>query len=704
MIQHSYRSASLGLFPESNMAPEIEETIPGTSCDLLQRWPDHTLLGLFRELLILYQTVTQAQLDQGLGPPAASRGGFEAICDWIQEAVGNSPREAENGKGSEPPEKTTVRSLVLNLRQSYGSTWLQGIASLLGMLMHFSSGKRGSNLLLNERRPHKLFSTYPTCPAVARFAGETVIAELIKDRIPRVCHRFQEAERYADCALRFRVLDPAMESGQFLLEVALASLRKVHRVHSPHSKTAQYLSRALLEKLCRDCLWGIDRNELARKAVSLLFSLLGAEFGTQQLGLSHLLTADALECFAEEQLPLFDAIVSNPPWGEKLTRTNRAGLRAQFSTIEHHSDTYVAFTELAVRSLQPGGVFALILPSQVVATRNAAGLRQLFLSETQLDRMILLPRAAFADATVRGLVLVGRKACAERTHGCAVTIYPIVKKLSDSREAHSLSVSFHALRHAGEGSWWPLLSNFDSGEFVAPSIRLEQIATVASGIQVYGKGRGIPPQTADVIRKRPFTLSSKLRGAVPAIRGRDVHDFQLGGPTRFVKFGKWLARVGDHDGLRHSRRIFVREICRRDGKLNAAMATDGLIPLHGVLTVVPVMIDPYALVGILNSSAVAEYVRTHTASYSKVDFQKITITELQQMPIPVSAISPPYRTTMRLSAPTPREASFCRRLRSLARELSCTVSVNEPKVQKLRLRLDGLISAMYGLGEEAGNE
>src|SRR2546423_3476298 len=112
----------------------------------------------------------------------------------------------------------------------------------------------------------------------------------------------------------------------------------------------------------------------------------------------------------------------------------------------------------------------------------------------------------------------------------------------------------------------------------AKILRLERLATVTSGVHLYKRGKGIPPQTADVVRKKPFTLLKPACGAVPAIRGRDVHEFQLSNPRQFIKFGKWLAHVGNHEFSRRTTRIFVHELCRRDGKMTAAVATDGFIP------------------------------------------------------------------------------------------------------------------------------
>lgn len=665
-----------------------------------QRWPDANLSNSFRQVLSVYRELSTANAQGSGDPRRAVREAYETICRWIQSPVDGTSHSYVGATNGQQQEIDVVRSLVANLKSSYGRDWLQGVSSLSGMLMHFSLGSGEANSLVNHRRPQKPFSTYPTSPAVAKFVGDAVISYLLKHPIPVICHGHSSAERFAERALDFRVLDPSMESGQLLLEAGRALIRLVFAKHSSSSSAASNLSRALLEKLCRDCLWGIDRNELAVIAVRMLFSLLGAEFGIQGLAPSHIVTADALDHFNQSQPPGFDAVINNPPWGKVLPASARNQLRRRFTTLQHQSDTYVAFSEMAIGLIKPEGAFALILPSHAVAARNTSRLRELLLSKTALDRMILLPRAAFADASVRGLVLLGRGLPATHSPRCSIITYPLVKSFDAIAPARSFTMRSDLLRAFGAGSWWPLFTANGLEKSHGRTVALEQIASVVSGVCVYRLGDGVPPQTAKVLKKRPFTFSSPDRSTTPALRGRDVHEFHVGDPQQFIRFGKWLAWVGNHNSLRRSKRIFVRELCRRDGKLSAAVARDGFIPLRGVLTVIPRMINVYALVGILNSAATAEYVSKHTASFSKVDFQKIIVSELRQMPIPIAAVNPGHRATLGLPPSTERELSLHRRLITLARNLSHATPINNSKTQKLFAEMNAVISAMSDLSED----
>jgi hypothetical protein len=301
-------------------------------------------------------------------------------------------------------------------------------------------------------------------------------------------------------------------------------------------------------------------------------------------------------------------------------------------------------------------------------------------------------------------MILGRAKTTNLNSGrCRVTAYPVEKRIDFVGPVRTFNVSVAALNRLGQDSWAPLLNGNGSSGFRAKTVRLDQLASVESGIQVYGKNCGWPPQAAETVRRHPFTLSQPAKGAVPVVRGRDVQDFRLAQPQQFVKFGKWLAWTGKHDTLRWTTRIFVRELHRRDGKLTAAISRDGLIPLKGVLTLIPKGVNLYVLLGVLNSMMAAHYVRQHGASFSKVDFQRITVDELGLMPIPIAAIGPPYRKVFNLNSSTKEESRLRNQLISLVRQLAESASLSASRKEKLQGKVENAVIAMYDLAEDNGN-
>ena len=637
--------------------------------DLFQCWPDQTLCRLFRDLRAVYEKLVGEEVEGSGSLGTGIERAFEALCEAIRSAGG------QPGSGRSAGERV-VGHLISKLKETYPQDWLQALASLLGMLMHLSAAGGRPGRLRNARRPHQEFPTYPTSPAVAKLAAESVVQRLFREPIPGGKLRAREAGQYAERALWFRLLDPSMESAQLLLGVAAAIVGKIHQRHPPASDSARTLRRALLGKLCRDCLWGIDRNRLAIPAATVVFSLLGEQWGVEPQAPQNLICGDALRWSVESPEMRFDGIISNPPWGERLRESDREWLRDEFKIIRHRADTYVAFSELAVRSLGRKGVFALILPAQALAASNAAGLRRLLVTQTKLSRIVVLPRPAFASATVRGVAVIGSASSAAALESCHVTVYPFWKRLDRAGPPHSREIPLGQLRAVAEGPWWPMLQGRSPGS--GKTLPLGEIARIHLGVQLYGVGKGVPQQTAWTVRNRPFSSEQESAGSTPAIRGSDVRSFLVVEPHAFIKLGRWLARAGSHASLRRATRIFVRELCRRDGRLTAGVAKRGAVPLHGVLTVRPSGVEPHALVAILNSSWVADYVRMHAASFTKVDFQKITAGELSRLPIPVSVLNG-----------APRLTALARQARRLsAREGAAPAD--------LAAEIDALVAQMYG--------
>ena len=653
---------------------------------LWQRCPDEHLLALFRDLLPGFRRLCLAELSKGIEPTAAVHHAFQEICDLLVAAADGPPDKAAGGDIL--PEDCLVRLE----RGGADSLGLQGIASLLGMLMHLSIDPDRRHPLVNRRRPHQPNSTYPTSAAVTRLLAEYALVHLLKEPVPARCRRAADAEHYAARVLRFRLLDPSMESGQLLLEVAVRLAAQVHREHPPGSRAARRLNRALLGRLCSHCLWGIDRHPSSVVAVRAAFSLLATQLGISDLEPLNLLVGDSLAAFRDGRLGRFDGVLNNPPWGELGGSKGRERIR-RFATVEHRVESYVAFTEGSLCSLRPGGVYGFVLPSQAIATRNSRRLRKLLAGASQLKHLVLLPRAAFAQATVRGLVLLGQAGTPAAPSGASVrvTLYPLLRRLDARAPVCTRRVP---LKRLGKGTWTALWGEPATPPGRAPTVELDALATVLGGVVMYRRGRGRPPQTREIVDRKPYNFPEPRPGTVPAVRGRDVDEFRLREPENFVRLGPWLAETGPHGSLLQRERVFVRELCRRDGKLNAAVAVPGLLPLCSVLAVLPERIGSEVLVAILNSRVAARYVRSHTASFSKVDFQRIKIGELRRLPIPISALAARHRLRLGFGPPTRREIGLQARVANLTRKLAVTEGTAASGAE-LRERLEDLVAKLY---------
>jgi N-6 DNA Methylase/TaqI-like C-terminal specificity domain len=674
----------------------MNERVSNRYNSFFERWPDPALNSSFRDLFTVYDALINEPNNGSQTVATRLVSAYEVICQLMVETGVHEPK-LPGHNDSFHKHRRAIEALLLNLKATR-KEWLQSVASLLAMLMHFSIDNRRASVLANRRRPQKICSTYPNSPAVARFMGDEIVKGLLKEELPLKCRDYGQAQRYAEMAFDFKVFDPSMESGQLLLEIALASIRMIHRRHSSDSIAAQYLVRATLKKICHDSLWGVDRNNRASVAVQTIFALLGLEFEIPNLRVEHLFIGNSLSVMERNKLPVFDGLINNPPWGEFLSHAEKKKLRTRVCTLHHRFDTYIAFSELALQLLRQDGRFTLILPSQVIASRNATRLRELLARQTVISRMMLLPREAFRDSTARGILLFGKMKPKRISGNCHIVVFPFAKKINPVDVPQRRTILGKDLRSVGRNSWMPLLSKYTEPQ--AKTIQLGSLAMMLTGVKLYIRGRGSPPQSAQVVRSQPFTFETAVNGTTRAIRGRDIHAFRVGESKRFIKLGKWLAWTGDHRRILVADRVFVRELCGHDGRITAAIAPKNHVPLHGVLTVIPQMIEIHVLVALLNSTHAAEFVRCHTASFSKVDFQRITISELAIFPIPAAAVGRQYRSSLGLHQATAKEVELCKRLNVSARCVSRLTS-NSHTVGSLFAEVDEIVSAMYNLTNTA---
>ena len=161
-----------------------------------------------------------------------------------------------------------------------------------------------------------------------------------------------------------RVLDPACGDGRFLV----AARERIDRAGR------------------RAVLVGVDVDS---RAIATARAALGRG--------ARLVTADALDRRWNEQ---FDVVVGNPPFLSQLSSATSRGGRSAHGGGPY-ADAAVEFLALACRLARPdGGRIGLVLPTPVVATRDAAEVRRVVLADGALTWFWWTTRPVF-DAQVR---------------------------------------------------------------------------------------------------------------------------------------------------------------------------------------------------------------------------------------------------------------------------------------------------------------
>lgn len=272
---------------------------------------------------------------------------------------------------------------------------------------------------------------------VADVVGKT-IGPILDTRIAALrAEPMRDLHKSIDFLLDFRILDPAMGTGHFLIaaidfiaDAVTAALQpsghrpthpteQAHQSHLPPALDPPRLKALILHR----CIFGIDIDPfaaaLARAALHIHVGSPAAPLATLEFSLRSF---DAIRALGPDssQWGTYDAVIGNPPFidSETLSRQDpdlRAFARRHFDSARGNWDLYVLFVELALRLTRPGGYTAMVTPTRLLAADYAAAIQQLMLQRTLVACRDYSSIRAF-DASVPVVVAIVQNEPAPHDH------------------------------------------------------------------------------------------------------------------------------------------------------------------------------------------------------------------------------------------------------------------------------------------------
>lgn|GEM_PF-2904652 len=237
----------------------------------------------------------------------------------------------------------------------------------------------------------------------------------------------------ADSAEQFlerRILDPACGAGAFLIAVLDAAVARW-----AGSATAAERAR-FARAVVGNCLFGIDTDPIAADSCRLALALAAGRYGVALPG-NGLLDADSLDGGGAKTIEVgdailgpdpavaragsFDAVVGNPPWGQKgfrWTPRQRDQLRERYRVGRGVVDPFAVFIERGLALCRDGGRLALVVPD-VLLLKNQRLARDVLLDDSCIEWLIHSGRA-FADVNLDTAVVVARRGAAPPDHEVAI--------------------------------------------------------------------------------------------------------------------------------------------------------------------------------------------------------------------------------------------------------------------------------------------
>ena len=506
-----------------------------------------------------------------------------------------------------------------------------------------------------------------------RALTEVVVARALEPLDRRIK---SSSHRNHDFVLAFRVCDPAVGGGAFLLEVARALAAR------PGGQDARARRRAIVTLV----LHGVDVNPSAVAVAEAALCLFVAD---PELGLAaagkNLRVGDALlgapranpalvaprglgaACDFPSEFPEvfelggFDLVIGNPPWvayagraAQPLEPARKAYFAAQYASLKGYPTLHGLFVERAL-GLAPQGTVALVVPSPIADLDGYRAVRRVVRStHAPCEPMLEFGQDAFESVTQPCFALIAEASTGTTQHATGDVPF----RLAERQRAGAVAAE------------------------VLPPAALAEIAKLpAFPRELFGEMgfQTTSSVTQTLLLRAP---APDERHDYPLLEGRDVREFAEGEPRLFLAPDPQAlaaARCRVRDKRDYER---VRFVIRQTARYPIAALHGGLPFRNSLLAGFAVDgLPPGLVVGLLNS---ALYRALHLASRRdarQATFPQVKIAHLRALPRP------------------PHDTKSYEQIVSLTAELT-----RDGVAPCAALRLDAVVFGLFALESAAARE
>ena len=469
-----------------------------------------------------------------------------------------------------------------------------------------------------------------------------------------------QLHQYRDWLLQITILDPACGSGAFL-NAALQFLMAEHKlIDEMEAKVAgsaivfQDVENSILEHN----LYGVDINEESVEIAQLALWLRTAKPHRKLNSLNEnikcgnsLISDPAIageKAFNwQEQFPKvfekggFDVVIGNPPYvfaREKVSEEDKNYYSQVYESAKYQVNTYIIFMEQSLLLTKKNGIIGLIVPNSWLMTYSGEALRKIFIERASVEKIINLYGKSFEDANVETVISIMKNSVADINH--TIEILKTDEKSSSIDFLHYKKQDDFSKNSGYEF----FVFQDDLSESITKKLRercrgLDEVACVKAGLQAYEKGKGIPKQSAEDVKSRPYDYTYQFNeDTYKYLDGSNVLRYAVNWTGQWLWYGNHLAAPRTLN-LFTDEKIIVREITSEFPHcLNAVYTEDTYLYNRSNIAVVKregqnVSLK-YILV-LLNSTLISFYFKKNTAKAERKLFPKIILNDLRLFPIKV---------------------------------------------------------------------
>lgn len=335
----------------------------------------------------------------------------------------------------------------------------------------------------------------------------------------------------------------------------------------------------------------------------------------------------------------FDIVIGNPPYifaRENFSKEEKATFISNYKTAKCQLNTYMLFIERSGQLSKNKRVSSLIVSNSWLMIYSAEYLRSYLLQNCAIKNIVNITGKAFKEANVETIVMIAKK---------EIDPDNIIQVLTNSDNTSDF-ILLHSKEQQSvcnnKGYELNLFAN-DESSLIIEKIRnlsetLDELCSVKAGLRAYEKGKGIPKQTKEDVKNRPYDFNYKHNEETHRyLEGADVKKYGISWSGSWLWYGKHLAAPRSFD-LFSKERIIIREITGSFPNSIIATYTEEIYLFNRSNIVITSRegfehISLKYIVALLNSTLISFYFVKNTAKAERKLFPKIILNDLRLFPI-----------------------------------------------------------------------
>lgn len=275
----------------------------------------------------------------------------------------------------------------------------------------------------------------------------------------------------------------------------------------------------------------------------------------------------------------FDVIIGNPPYGAELDEQAKNYIYRNYNSVEYQIDTYVVFIERALKLLKEGGKLSFIVPSTWLNMHYFSKLRNLIISGTKLEQVILYRYQVFDDVTAETCIFV----CSKTNNKDNKVRISYINNLEKNNNIEFDNILQDYWKDNCENGF-NVFYNQEKINIInlvyGKSKVLDDIASITVGIKPYQTNKGTPKQTKQDVENRVYDSDTQVDDLYqPYIVGTNINKYHITKPIgKYLKYGDWLAEPRKSLNFK-TEKIVIRQT---SDKIIAAIDYNGYYDLNNV--------------------------------------------------------------------------------------------------------------------------